>query len=64
MSILSPRWAWNLDNPVFELSDELKDLTYWVTEIPTPQQATVLLEEHGGHPGKSGATLTKTLTST
>ena len=49
-SIMSPRWAWNLDSPVFELSDELKDVTYWITEIPTPQEATELLEEHGGPP--------------
>jgi hypothetical protein len=27
-----------------------RDLTYWVQEIPTPQQAAELLEEHGGPP--------------
>jgi len=46
-SILAPRWVWERDDPVFQLCDELKDATYWVNEIPTPQQAVELLEEHG-----------------
>ena len=50
MSILAPRWVWELDEPVFELYDEQKDVTYWVPQIPTLQQATELLEEHGGPP--------------
>jgi len=37
-----------MDQPVFELSDERGDHTYWVQEIPTPQQAQQLLEERGG----------------
>ena len=35
---------------MFELSDGERELTYWVREIPTPQQAAELLEEHGGPP--------------
>ena len=49
-SILAPRWVWNLDDPVFELSDELEDLSYWVDQIPTPRRAEELLEEHGEPP--------------
>jgi hypothetical protein len=47
-SILAYRWAWELDDPVFELCDNLGEVTYWVREIPTSQQAVELLEEHGG----------------
>ncbi len=49
-SILAPHWVWGMDSTVFELYDEQKDVTYWVHEIPTPQQAVELLEEHSGPP--------------
>jgi hypothetical protein len=48
VSVLAHKWAWEMDKPAFELSDERGDRTYWVQEIPTPQQAQQLLEEHGG----------------
>ena len=38
------------DDPVFELVDGRQMVTYWVRVIPTPRQAAVLLEEHGGLP--------------
>ena len=38
------------DDPVFELVDRRRGLSYWVRVIPTPRQAAVLLEEHGGLP--------------
>jgi len=47
VSILAHQWVWGTDDPVFEISDEQTDLTYWVREIPTPRQAAQLLEEHG-----------------
>ena len=50
VSILAHRWVWELDDPVFELCDELEDRTYWVHEIPMPRRAAELLEEHGGPP--------------
>jgi len=47
VSILAHRWVWGSDDPVFEISDEQTDLTYWVREIPTPHRASQLIEEHG-----------------
>jgi hypothetical protein len=46
VSILAHKWVWGSDDPVFELSNEETGLTYWVREIPTPQQAQELIEEH------------------
>ena len=48
VSILAHNWAWNMDKPVFELSDDEGDLTYWIDAIRTPRQARELLEENGG----------------
>jgi hypothetical protein len=50
LSILVPQWAWGMDDPLYELCDGEREITYWVREIPTPQQATMLLEEHGELP--------------
>ena len=47
LSILAHRWVWDSEDPVFELSDEATDLTYWVREIPTPDEAQELIKEHG-----------------
>ena len=41
------------EDPVFELIDHERDLTYGVQEILTPQQATQLLQEHGQPPEES-----------
>ncbi len=35
------------EDPVFELIDHERDLTYGVQQIPSPQQAGKLLQEHG-----------------
>ncbi len=40
------------DEVVFELLDHERNVTYWVKEVPTPQQAQQLLEEHGEMPEK------------
>jgi hypothetical protein len=48
VSILAHSWVWKMDNPVFELSSDGEDLTYWIDAIPTPKQARQLLEENGG----------------
>ena len=38
------------DEHAFELLDHHRNVTYWVKEVPTPQQAQQLLEEHGQLP--------------
>ncbi len=40
------------DEHVFELLDHERNVTYWAKEVPTPQQAQELLEEHGELPEK------------
>ena len=48
LSILAGKEAWDTDyDPVFKLIDHERDLTYKVQEIPTPQQAKKMLQEHG-----------------
>jgi hypothetical protein len=47
LSILAHREGWETEDPVFELLDHERNLTYEVQEIPTPQQAGKLLQEHG-----------------
>ena len=44
--------GWETDEPSFELLDHHRNVTYWVKEVPTPQQAALLLEEHGELPEK------------
>jgi hypothetical protein len=50
LSILAHREGWETEDPVFELIDHERNLTYEVHEIPTPQQAAQLLQEHGQPP--------------
>ena len=55
VSILASKEAWETDDPidpVFELVDHERDLTYGVQEIPTPRQAQKMLQEHGHPPGE------------
>ena len=40
----------NSNDPRFEILDHMRNVTYWVREIPTPQQASQLLREHGKSP--------------
>lgn len=40
-------------DPVYELIDHERNVTYGVQEIPTPQQAAQLLQEHGQPPQES-----------
>ena len=47
LSILAHREGWETEDTVFELIDHERNLTYSVQEIPTPQQAGKLLQEHG-----------------
>ncbi len=52
LSILARKEAWETDDddPVFELIDHEGDVTYGVWEIPTPEQAREMLQEHGQPP--------------
>ena len=45
LSILAHREVWESNNPAFEIIDHQRNITYWVQEILTPQQATELLQE-------------------
>jgi hypothetical protein len=50
-SIIAHSWVGEQDRHVFELSDERTERAYWVhASIPTPWQAKLLLDEHGGFP--------------
>jgi hypothetical protein len=44
------RSTWETGEPTYELYDAGRNVSYWVHEIPTPERATVLLEEHGEPP--------------
>ena len=50
VSLLAHRELWGTDKPIFEIVDHEDMTTYWVQEVPTPQQAAKLLEEHGQLP--------------
>lgn len=50
LCILAHWSTWNSEEPTFELYDVGQHVSYWVHEIPTPEQATTLLEEHGEPP--------------
>ena len=50
VSLLAYPWAWGSENPAFELSHEVKNITYWVREIPSLGRAMELVEENGGPP--------------
>jgi hypothetical protein len=44
------RSTWETNAPAYELYDVDKHVSYWVHEIPTPEQAATMLEEHGRTP--------------
>ena len=50
VSIVAYLDGWDSDDPLFELLDHEGDRTYWVREVPTPQQAVETLKEHGKPP--------------
>ena len=49
-SITVHSWVWEKDTHVFELRDARTRRVYWVHAVPTPWQAKLLLEGHGGDP--------------
>ena len=50
LCILAHRSTWEADEPTYELYNVGHNVSYWVNEIPTPEQAAKLLEEHGEPP--------------
>jgi hypothetical protein len=51
LSILAyPQEVREAEDPVFELTDHQSNLTYGVQEVPSPQKAAQLLQEHGQPP--------------
>ena len=50
VSVVAYLDGWNSDDPLFELLDHERDVAYWVREVPTPQQAAKMLQEHGKPP--------------
>ena len=50
LSILANAQAREPEEPVFELIDHERNLTYGVQQIPSPQRAAHLLQEHGQPP--------------
>ena len=50
LSILAYGEAPETDDPIFELIDHERNVTYGVSQIPPPQQAAQLLREHGQPP--------------
>ena len=50
LCVLVHRSTWETDEPAYELYDVDEHVSYWVHEIPTPEQAAALLEEHGETP--------------
>jgi hypothetical protein len=52
ISLLAHKEVWGTDDPVFEIIDHERLLNYWVRDVPTPYQATTLLEEYGQSPAE------------
>ena len=50
LCVLVHRSTWETNAPAYELYDVDKHVSYWVHEIPTPEQAATMLEEHGRTP--------------
>ena len=50
LCVLVHRSTWETNVPTYELYDVGRHVSYWVHEIPRPERATKLLEEHGDTP--------------
>ncbi len=50
LCVLVHRSTWEADEPTYELYDVAQHVSYWVHEIPTPEEAAKLLEKHGETP--------------
>jgi hypothetical protein len=63
LCVIVPARVWGIGSPVFELYDVQKNLSYWVREIPTPQEAAELLRKHGAPPEKERGNSNQNLNS-
>ncbi|CAA9423505.1 MAG: hypothetical protein AVDCRST_MAG37-100 [uncultured Rubrobacteraceae bacterium] len=50
LCVLVHRSTWEADEPAYELYDVRRHVSLWVREVPTPEKAAALLEEHGETP--------------
>lgn len=50
LCVLVHRSTWETDEPAYELYDVGRHVSYWVHEIPMPDRAVELLEDHGEPP--------------
>jgi hypothetical protein len=50
LCVLVHRSTWETYQPTYELYDVGRHVSYWVHEIPTPEQAATLLGKHGEPP--------------
>jgi hypothetical protein len=50
LCVLVHRSTWETDQPAYEPYDAGLHISCWVHEIPTPERAAMLLEEHGETP--------------
>jgi hypothetical protein len=51
LSILAHKEMFESDGGLhFELLDHIRNVAYWVQDIPTPQRGAELLQEHGEPP--------------
>jgi hypothetical protein len=46
MSLLAHKESWETDDGSVEILDHDEMISYWVHEVPTPDQAAQLLREH------------------
>ena len=46
-SLLTHKEVWGAEDPLFEILDHERMVSNWVREIPAPQKARELLQEHG-----------------
>jgi hypothetical protein len=52
LCVLVHRSTWETDEPAYEHYDVGRHVSLWVHEVPTPERAAMLLEEHGKTPGE------------
>jgi len=50
LCVIVPGWVGLNEDPVYELYDVERDVSYWVREVLTPQKAAELLQEYGKSP--------------
>jgi hypothetical protein len=50
LCLIIPSWVEGSNDPMYEIHDVRRNLSYWVREIPSPVEAVELLQKHGGPP--------------